>query len=111
MDDDDDDDDTVEEEDTEIPLELPDDDDDDGDEDQGTPVFTEDYRSELVQQEEEHGRVLEALRASHTRQLEIQQETNTHLTTQIHTLSQQLLQVCMSYLSGNTSSSCLRRRH
>ncbi|XP_048059366.1 LOW QUALITY PROTEIN: A-kinase anchor protein 9 [Megalobrama amblycephala] len=87
---DDDDDDTVEEEDTEIPLELPDD--DDGDEDQGTPVFTEDYRSELVQQEEEHGRVLEALRASHTRQLEIQQETNTHLTAQIYTLSQQLLQ-------------------
>ncbi|XP_051727847.1 A-kinase anchor protein 9 isoform X4 [Ctenopharyngodon idella] len=89
---DDDDDDTVEEEDTEIPAELPDDDDDDGDDEQGTPVFTEDYCSELVQQEEEHGRVLEALRVSHTRQLEIQQETNTHLTAQIHTLSQQLLQ-------------------
>lgn len=81
-----------EQEDTEVPA------DDDDDE--------EDFRSELVQQEEEHGRVLEALRSSHARQLEVYQEQNTLLTAQIHTLNQQLLQVCASSC-GSTSCSCL----
>ncbi|XP_073677641.1 uncharacterized protein [Garra rufa] len=74
----DDEDDRVEEdqEDTEIP------DDDDDDE--------EDLRSELVQQEQEHGRVLEALRSSHAHQLEVYQEHNTLLTAQIHSLQKEL---------------------
>ncbi|KAI7798415.1 putative A-kinase anchor protein 9 [Triplophysa rosa] len=65
---------------------------DDDDEEQRPAVPLEDFGSELVQQEEEHTRVLEALRASHTHQMEILQEQNTHLTTQIHTLNQQLIQ-------------------
>ncbi|XP_056596754.1 A-kinase anchor protein 9 isoform X3 [Triplophysa dalaica] len=65
---------------------------DDGDEEHRPAVPLEDFGSELVQQEEEHTRVLDFLRASHTHQMEILQEQNTHLTTQIHTLNQQLIQ-------------------
>ncbi|XP_065139904.1 A-kinase anchor protein 9 isoform X3 [Paramisgurnus dabryanus] len=79
-----------EEEHRETPPELPD---DDEDEQQQRPVvLAEDFSSELIQQEEEHTRVLEALRASHTHQMEFLQEHNTQLTAQIHTLNQQLLQ-------------------
>lgn len=66
---------------------------DNDDEEHRPAVPLEDFGSELIQQEEEHTRVLDFLRASHTHQMEILQEQNTHLTTQIHTLNQQLIQV------------------
>ncbi|XP_051526692.1 A-kinase anchor protein 9-like isoform X2 [Myxocyprinus asiaticus] len=87
-----------EQEDREIPPELPDDDDDDDDddededEDQRGVMLSEEFHSELIQQEEEHTRVLEELRYSHTQQMEVYLEQNTHLIAQIHTLNQQLLQ-------------------
>ncbi|XP_073714775.1 A-kinase anchor protein 9 isoform X4 [Misgurnus anguillicaudatus] len=73
------------------PPELPDDDDDEEEQQRGV-VLAEDFSSELIQQEEEHTRVLESIRASHTHQMEFLQEHNTQLTAQIHTLNQQLLQ-------------------
>ncbi|XP_051949411.1 A-kinase anchor protein 9 [Xyrauchen texanus] len=79
-----------EQEDRKIPPELPDDDDED--EDQCGVVLAQEICSELIQQEEEHTRVLEELRSSHTQQMEVYLEQNTHLITQIHTLNQQLLQ-------------------
>ncbi|XP_056335140.1 LOW QUALITY PROTEIN: A-kinase anchor protein 9 [Danio aesculapii] len=51
-----------------------------------------DLSSALVQQEQEHTRVLDELRNAHTHQLEMQQEQNTHLSAQIDTLQQRLLQ-------------------
>lgn len=58
----------------------------------GSQSLLEELQGELGQQEQEHRRVLEELRATHARQLEEQRDEQLQLTAQLHTLTAQLQQ-------------------
>lgn len=59
----------------------------------GSESLLEELQCELGQQEQEHRRALEELRAAHACQLEEQRDQQLQLTAQIHALTAQLQQV------------------